>query len=91
MKTLTKTTAVEKLLLKSNYVNKTFTNEFLCPADCKDFYIKNIDDLEEMKTDLEEQLGDTIQNRNSLPHYTFICWLCFEEYCYDLYRTIYES
>ena len=65
--------------------------EFIYNSDCKAFYVKHIDDLEEMKEDLEEQTGEPIANRHSLPHYTFLCWLCFEEYCYDLYRTIFED
>lgn len=65
--------------------------EFIYHSDCKVFYIKYIDDLEQMKEDLEEQLGDHIENRQKIVHYTFMCWLCFEEYCYDLYRTIFED
>lgn len=65
--------------------------EFIYNSDCKEFYIKHIDDLESMKEDLDEQLGEPVTNRQGLPHYTFLCWLCFEEYCYDLYRTIFES
>lgn len=66
-------------------------SEFIYNSDCKIFYIKHIDDLEEMKKELEENFGEPIANRNSLPHYTFMCWLCFEEYCYDLYRTLFED
>lgn len=65
--------------------------EFIYNSDCKNFYINHIDDLEEMKEDFEEQLGEPIKNLNSLPHYTFVVWLCFEEYCFDLYRTIFKS
>jgi len=65
--------------------------DFIYHSDCKEFYIKHIDDLEEMREDLEAQLGEPIKNRYEVVHYTFMCWLCFEEYCYDLYRTICES
>ena len=65
--------------------------DFVYHSDCKDFYIKHIEDLEEMKTEMEEQMGEPIKNRFELPHYTFLCWLCFEEYCYDLYNTIFEN
>jgi len=65
--------------------------EFIYNSDCKDFYINHIDDLEEMREDLEEQLGESIQNRNRLPHYVFMVWLCFEEYCHNLYSNIFES
>lgn len=62
--------------------------ELVYHHDCKNFYIKNIDDLEEFKTEMEEQLGESIKNRHNLPHYTFLCWLCFEEYCYNIYNNV---
>ena len=65
-------------------------SEFIYNSDCKDFYIKHIDELEQIKEDLEDNLGESIQNKNGLPHYTFMCWLCFEEYCYDLYINNFE-
>ena len=65
-------------------------NEFIYHSDCKEFYIKHIDDLEEIKTDLEDSIGESIKNRHELPHYTFVCWLAFEEYCYNLYSVIFE-
>ena len=65
-------------------------SEFIYNSDCKDFYIKYIDELEQIKEDLEDSLGEPIQNKNSLPHYTFMCWLCFEEYCYTLYTNNFE-
>ena len=65
--------------------------KFIYHSDCKNFYIAHIDDLEEFKTEMEEQMGEPIKNRLELPHYTFLCWLCFEEYCYDLYNTIFEN
>ena len=66
-------------------------SEFIYNSDCKDFYIIYIDDLEEIKTDLEDSIGDPIKNRYNLPHYTFVCWLTFEEYCYNLYNIIFEE
>lgn len=65
--------------------------EFVYHADNKAFYIKHIEDLEEFKTELEEQIGGAIKNRHNLVHYTFIVWLCFEEYCYALYNAIFEQ
>jgi hypothetical protein len=65
--------------------------EFIYHSDCKDFYIKYIDCLEEFKNELEESIGEAVQNRHSLPHYTFVVWLCFEEYCYNLYNNIFEQ
>jgi hypothetical protein len=65
--------------------------EFIYHADCKKFYIDNIDELEGMKSDLEDNYGDPIKNHHDLPHYTFLCWLCFEEYCCDLFNQIFED
>ena len=64
--------------------------EFIYHSDCKAFYIAHLEDLESIKTDLEASLGESIANRYELPHYTFMCWLCFEEYCFDLYVNIFE-
>lgn len=64
--------------------------EFIYHADCKAFYIEHLDDLENIKSDLEDSLGEPIANRFNLPHYTFMCWLCFEEYCFDIYRSTFE-
>lgn len=65
--------------------------KFIYHNDCKNFYVNHIDDLEEYKTDLEDSIGEPIKNRHNLPHYTFVCWLCFEEYCYQLYNAIFEQ
>lgn len=62
-----------------------FISEFIYHNDCKDFYIQHIDELEGMRAELEDSIGEPIQNKQNLPHYTFMCWLCFEEYCYDIY------
>ena len=64
--------------------------DFIYHASCKAFYIKHIDDLEEYKEEQEDNMGEPIPNRHSLPHYTFVVWLAFEEYCYELYNTIFE-
>lgn len=66
-------------------------SEFIYHADTKAFYIEHLDDLEEFKSNLEDNLGEQIKNRHRLPHYTFLVWLCFEEFCYDLYNTIFEN
>lgn len=60
--------------------------EFVYHSDCKDFYIKHIDDLEEFREELEEELGEPIKNRHNTKHYTFVVWLCFEEYCCKIYN-----
>lgn len=65
--------------------------EFIYHKDCKKFYIKHIDDLEAFKTELEEQLGESIINHQEQPHYTFMCWLAFEEYCCNLYSNNFNN
>lgn len=64
--------------------------EFIYNADCKEFYIEHIDDLENIRSALEQAIGEPIENRFGEPHYTFMCWLCFEEYCFDLYSRLFE-
>ena len=63
--------------------------EFIYHDDCMKFYTKHIHDLEDFKTKLEDEIGQ-IQNKDNQPHYTFMCWLCFEEYVYDIYNTLYQ-
>lgn len=65
--------------------------DFVYHHDCKQFYVKHIDSLEEFKEELEESFGEPIQNRHNTKHYTFIVWLCFEEYCNNLYNNIFEQ
>jgi len=65
--------------------------DFIYHADNKKFYIEHIEDLEAFKEDLEESYGEPIANRHKIVHYTFVVWLCFEEYCYQLYNSIFEQ
>lgn len=58
--------------------------------DCKKIYIENIDDLEEFRSDLEDELGEPIRNRHNLQHYTFVCWLCYEELAADIERHLWQ-
>lgn len=64
---------------------------FIYHSDCKRFYINHIDDLEAFVEDFEEELGERIPNKDHQPHYTFVCWLCYEELAYDIARTIYPE
>lgn len=66
-------------------------SEFIFHTDCKAFYIAHLEDLENIKNDLEDGLGEPIPNRFKSPHYTFICWLCFEEYCYTIYSNVFDN
>lgn len=57
---------------------------FVYHNDCKRFYIEHIDDMESFVEDLEDEIGCGIQNRQKLPHYTFICWVCYEELAHKI-------
>ena len=56
---------------------------FIYHDSCKQFYIKHIDDMEAYIEEFENNMGDSIRNEQKLPHYTFICWLCYEELGYQ--------
>lgn len=65
-------------------------SEFIYNSDTKEFYINHLDDLESFLDDLEDGIGETIENKHELPRYTFLVWLAFEEFCNNLYNNIYE-
>ena len=64
---------------------------FIYNTDCRNFYVKNIDSMEEFVEEFEDELGCPIKNENRLPHYTFICWLCYEELAYRIARELWDD
>lgn len=60
---------------------------FIYNSDCLKFYMRHCADLESYKEEMEEELGEPIKNRDELPHWTFLCWLCYEE----LARTVADT
>lgn len=60
-------------------------------SDCKDIYIKHIDDMESWKSDEEESLGEPICNREKIHHYVWMCWLCYEELGFQIARTLFPN
>ncbi len=64
---------------------------FIYNDDCKRFYIDHIDDMEAFVEEFEGELGEPIRNKGHLPHYTFICWVCYEELAYSIGRTLYPE
>lgn len=64
---------------------------FIYHTDCKRFYIQHIDDLEEFVQDFEEEIGEPVKNQDRQPHYTFMCWFCYEELAYNIARTLYPE
>ena len=51
---------------------------FVYNDDCKKFYIEHIEDLETFRREFEDEIGGLTENKRELPHYTFVCWLCYE-------------
>jgi hypothetical protein len=66
--------------------------DFIYHSDCKEFYVRHLDDLENFKND-EEMKFDRVAwvNKDRQPHYTFMCWSAFEQYCKKLYNNIYGN
>lgn len=64
---------------------------FVYHSDCKEFYIQHIDDMENFVADFEEEIGEPVKNNDRQPHYTFVCWFCYEELAYNIARTLYPE
>ena len=65
-------------------------NDFCLNQSCKDFYIKHLDDLEEYILETEENLGVNIENKQKLQRPVFVVWFCFEQFCFELQKDIFE-
>lgn len=52
--------------------------EFVYTQDCKEFYVKHMDDLEDYKRDIENDLGESITD-DDLTHPELVTWLVVEE------------
>jgi homoserine acetyltransferase len=63
--------------------------DFIYHSDNKAFYVEHIDDLEEYMSEMEDSMGEAIHNRHNLVRYTFVVWVCFEEFCFSLYNSIF--
>lgn len=57
----------------------------------RDFYLRHLDALEEFKMNEEDDLGQPILNEQRLPHPDWMCWMCFEKFCYRVYCEIFEG
>lgn len=62
---------------------------FIYNPDCKEFYINHIDSMEDFKQDWENMMGTPVQNTKKLPHYTFMCWFCYEEIGYMIGQALF--
>ena len=64
---------------------------FIYNTDCKDFYIRHIDSMEDFKQDWENMIGEPVKNTKDLPHYTFLCWFCYEEVGYEIGQALFPE
>lgn len=64
---------------------------FIYHSDCKDFYINHIDSMEDFVEELEDELGSPIKNETKMPHYTFICWVCYEELAFRIANELWDG
>lgn len=59
-------------------------------SDCKRIYIEHIDDMEDYAEQIYGELG-YMENKNHLPHYVLICWMCYEEFGYQIGRALFPE
>lgn len=64
---------------------------FIYHSDCKDFYINHIDSMEDFVEEFEDELGSPIKNETNMPHYTFICWVCYEELAFRIANELWDG
>ena len=64
---------------------------FIYNDDCKRFYIDHIDSMENFVEEFEDELGCPIKNENGLPHYTYICWVCYEELAFRIANELWDG
>lgn len=64
---------------------------FIYNPDCKEFYIQHIDNMEDFKHDWENMMGTSVRNTKDLPHYTFLCWFCYEEIGYEIGQALFPN
>lgn len=59
-------------------------------SDCKRLYIEHIDDMEEYVEEIFEEYG-YVKNKDHTPHYTWVCWMCYEELAFSIARTLFPE
>ena len=62
---------------------------FIYNYDCKEFYIHHIDSMEDFKENWENMMGTSVRNTEGLPHYTVLCWCCYEEIGYEIGQALF--
>lgn len=64
---------------------------FIYHCDCKKFYIDYIDSMEDFVEEFEDEIGCPVKNESKLPHYTFVCWLCYEELAFRIANELWSG
>lgn len=53
--------------------------EVIYHHDCKEIFLKNYDEITERIEEIEEELGEKLDNKNNLPLHTFFVWVFYED------------
>ena len=61
-------------------------SELIYYTDTHEFAKKHIEEILALKTELEDDMGETIQDRNKGDELNFLAWLAFEETARQLYH-----
>lgn len=64
---------------------------FVYNPDCKEFYVQHIDSMDDFKEDWETMNVESVRNAKRLPHYTFLCWFCYDEVGYEIGRALFPN
>ena len=65
--------------------------KFVYNSDCKEFFSKYAVSMEDFRDDLEDEYWDAVKRHRNLPHYVWLCWLCYEEVAFRLARYLFEN
>lgn len=64
---------------------------FIYNDSCKRFYIEHINSMEDYMERLNDEMETPLHNTQHLPHYTWLCWVCYEDLAYRVYSNLFEQ